>query len=123
MRWKFSHLKNTSAPSSSFSVREVITGVRWAWPSIRLAAATTSSKVGRVMGRSMRRRKQKRHRERWRVWLKRRAESDAPFVLSRAGIDLDLVAGVAKQRNAQNKAGCGVGGLEYLARRVAANSR
>jgi hypothetical protein len=28
--------------------REVITGVRWAYPSIRFAAATTSSKVGKL---------------------------------------------------------------------------
>jgi hypothetical protein len=27
--WKFSHLKNSSAPVSSFMKREVRTGVRW----------------------------------------------------------------------------------------------
>jgi hypothetical protein len=27
MRWKFSHLRNMSAPASRFKVREVITGV------------------------------------------------------------------------------------------------
>ena len=35
MRWKFSHLKNTCAPARSSTVREVITGVRLAWPASR----------------------------------------------------------------------------------------
>ena len=43
MRWKFSHLKNTSAPVRAFTVREVSTGVRWAWPAMRAAAAATSA--------------------------------------------------------------------------------
>ena len=43
MRWKFSHLKKTRAPSSASAVREVRTGVRWACPAIRAAAAATSS--------------------------------------------------------------------------------
>ncbi|MNN43759.1 hypothetical protein D3C81_1580120 [compost metagenome] len=43
MRWKFSHLKNTSAPTISLKVREVFTGVRLAWPSSRRAAACTSA--------------------------------------------------------------------------------
>jgi hypothetical protein len=52
MRWKFSHLKNTVAPMLSFTVREVSTGVRWAWPSRRLAAASTSVYVGELNVRS-----------------------------------------------------------------------
>jgi hypothetical protein len=43
MRCRFSHLKNSSAPSSSLAVRELTTGVRWAWPSSVRAAAATSS--------------------------------------------------------------------------------
>src|SRR5713226_3579761 len=43
MRWKFSHLKNTSAPVRSSTVREVITGVRCARPASRSAAAATSA--------------------------------------------------------------------------------
>ncbi|SST07683.1 Uncharacterised protein [Klebsiella pneumoniae] len=43
MRCRFSHLKKTSAPSSSSRVREDITGVRLACPAIRAAAAITSS--------------------------------------------------------------------------------
>ena len=43
MRWKFSHLKKTAAPSSASAVREVSTGVRWACPAMRPAAAATSS--------------------------------------------------------------------------------
>src|SRR5262245_37589995 len=41
MRWKFSHLKKTSAPTRAFTVREVSTGVRWASPASRAAAAST----------------------------------------------------------------------------------
>jgi len=43
MRWKFSHLKKNSAPQRSLAVAERSTGVRWAWPSSRAAAAMTSS--------------------------------------------------------------------------------
>src|SRR5262245_25565965 len=45
MRWKFSHLKNTSAPLRAFTVRDVSTGVRRAWPAMRAAAASTSAYV------------------------------------------------------------------------------
>src|SRR5690606_8771603 len=48
IRWKFSHLKNSWAPTSASTRREVSTGVRWAWPRIRSAAACTSAKVGGV---------------------------------------------------------------------------
>src|SRR5688500_1411459 len=55
MRCRFSHLKKSCAPSSSSAVRERSTGVRWAWPSMRRAAAATSSYVGsfRVSGMEM----------------------------------------------------------------------
>jgi hypothetical protein len=43
MRWKFSHLKKTEAPSASSTVREVRTGVRRACPCRRSEAAATSS--------------------------------------------------------------------------------
>src|SRR5882762_903729 len=45
MRWKFSHLKKTRAPVRSSTVREVITGVRCAWPASRSAAEATSAKL------------------------------------------------------------------------------
>ena len=44
--WKFSHLKNTSAPSSLFKILEVITGVTCAAPFNLFAAAKTSLYVG-----------------------------------------------------------------------------
>ena len=57
MRWKFSHLKNTCAPVRSSTMREVITGVRRAWPSRRSAAAAISAwptaNVGAVLGAFM----------------------------------------------------------------------
>jgi hypothetical protein len=37
MRCRFSHLKKTCAPNSASTVREVMTGVRWAWPAMRSA--------------------------------------------------------------------------------------
>src|SRR5438132_9770714 len=43
MRWRFSHLKNTLAPVSSSTWREVITGVRFACGLMRSCAAATSS--------------------------------------------------------------------------------
>ncbi len=46
VRWKFSHLKNTVAPEASSTVREVMTGVRRACPSMRRPAASTSPWVG-----------------------------------------------------------------------------
>src|SRR6218665_2988717 len=46
IRCKFSHLKNSCSSSSLFMVVEVSTGVRWASPSSRLEAASTSSKEG-----------------------------------------------------------------------------
>src|SRR5438094_6345623 len=42
MRWKFSHLKNSRAPAMVSAVLEVSTGVRWAAPSMRAAACSTS---------------------------------------------------------------------------------
>src|SRR5437879_537254 len=45
MRWKFSHLKKTRAPVRSSTVREVITGVRCAWPASSSAAEATSAKL------------------------------------------------------------------------------
>src|SRR5207237_3004710 len=41
-RWRFSALRYTRAPARESSVREVTTGVRWATPSSRRAAASTS---------------------------------------------------------------------------------
>src|SRR5438128_12181624 len=43
MRCRFSHLKNTLAPVSSSTWREVITGVRFACGLMRSCAAATSS--------------------------------------------------------------------------------
>jgi hypothetical protein len=43
IRWKFSHLKYSLAPSSAFTRREVSTGVWCAWPAIRSAAFSTSA--------------------------------------------------------------------------------
>jgi hypothetical protein len=43
IRWRFSHLKNTEAPTSASTRREVSTGVRCAWPRIRSAARSTSA--------------------------------------------------------------------------------
>src|SRR5262249_33461659 len=40
---KFSHLKNSDRPASRSSVAHVITGVRCAWPAIRLPALRTSA--------------------------------------------------------------------------------
>src|SRR5919199_4089844 len=42
-RWRFSALRKTRPPQRSSSVRAVITGVRWATPRRRSAAARTSS--------------------------------------------------------------------------------
>src|SRR5581483_2534400 len=44
-RCRFSHLKKSSPPAFASAVREVITGVRCAMPSMRCAAASMSSKV------------------------------------------------------------------------------
>src|SRR5262245_31173775 len=44
-RWKFSHLKNTDPPVFRSMVVEVRTGVRWAWPLIRCAAASMSART------------------------------------------------------------------------------
>src|SRR5690606_29617276 len=46
MRWKFSHLKNSDAPLRASAVAERSTGVRWARPRSRSAAATTSANSG-----------------------------------------------------------------------------
>jgi len=43
MRWKFSHLKKSCAPVISSAVCERSTGVAWATPCSRVAAATMSS--------------------------------------------------------------------------------
>jgi hypothetical protein len=51
IRWKFSAFRKTSAPTRSFSVRDVRTGVRCATPAIRSAAACTSARVSSVMPR------------------------------------------------------------------------
>src|SRR5262249_24046884 len=44
--WKFSHLKKGARPASRSSVAQVITGVRWAQPAIRWAAARTAARSG-----------------------------------------------------------------------------
>src|SRR5437764_4359246 len=54
-RWRFSALRYTRAPARESSVREVTTGVRWATPSSRRAAASTSpSEIGDTEGRLLR---------------------------------------------------------------------
>jgi hypothetical protein len=48
IRCRFSHSKKTSAPNSSLTVRDEMTGVLCAWPLMRSAAIATSSNIGRV---------------------------------------------------------------------------
>src|SRR5215510_4854895 len=43
--WKFSHLQNSAAPTRSFKLVHVSTGVQWTYGLIRVAAACTSASV------------------------------------------------------------------------------
>ena len=49
--WKFSHLKNSSAPVRPFRAAQVNTGVRWAYGRMRSAARSMSARVGVPGGR------------------------------------------------------------------------
>src|SRR5690349_10537024 len=73
-RWKLSHLRKTSRPASSFSVREVITGVTFATPRSRSRAASTSSNVTRSLISLLARRP---FDQRIRAHRERRAAGDA----------------------------------------------
>src|SRR5207247_10030771 len=52
-RWRFSHLKKTSAPVRAFTVRDVATGVRCAALAIWRAALSTSANIGSVIMKSI----------------------------------------------------------------------